>query len=297
MHRDPASRFRRFIRAVTREVGALDLSFLDRGRPLGAARVINAIGSGHNDIADIREYLGLDSGLMSRLLRGLEKEGLITTEPNPQDGRRRIARLTRAGTAEYETYERLSDARARDIIARAPQPENLLAAMDLIALVCDRNHVKIVEVDPRSGEACSCLAQYYAELERRFESGFDVSRSRDPAPHDMVRPKGAFLVALSDRHPIGCVGLKGTGEGHAEIKRLWVSREARGFGIGKRLMTAVEDVARELGITTLRLDTNKALPEAAELYRRTGWAETSRFNDDPYADYFFEKRLDAASGN
>jgi hypothetical protein len=65
MPHDPVSRFRRFARAVTMEVGALDTSFLGRGRPLGAARVVNAIGMGRTDVADIRDYLGLDSGLMS----------------------------------------------------------------------------------------------------------------------------------------------------------------------------------------------------------------------------------------
>ena len=80
---DPISRFRRFSRAVTVEVGALDASFLGRGRPLGAARVLNAIGRGRADVADIREELKLDSGLMSRLLRGLEDEGLVATSPTP----------------------------------------------------------------------------------------------------------------------------------------------------------------------------------------------------------------------
>jgi hypothetical protein len=66
---DPVSRLRRFNRAVTSEVGALDTSFLGRGRPLGAARVLNAIGHGRIDVAELRDYLGLDSGLMSRKLR------------------------------------------------------------------------------------------------------------------------------------------------------------------------------------------------------------------------------------
>ena len=72
-------RIRRFHRAVTRETGVMDQSFLGRGRPLGAARVLNAIGRGTNEVAAIRDYLGLDSGLMSRLLRGLEDEGLVAT--------------------------------------------------------------------------------------------------------------------------------------------------------------------------------------------------------------------------
>src|SRR3984957_8966576 len=97
MFSDPVSRFRRFARAVTMEVGALDTSFLGRGRPLGIARVLNAIGNGRAGVAEIRDYLGLDSGLMSRMLRSLEDEGLIRTTPHPLDARRRVAVLTKAG--------------------------------------------------------------------------------------------------------------------------------------------------------------------------------------------------------
>jgi GNAT superfamily N-acetyltransferase len=107
----------------------------------------------------------------------------------------------------------------------------------------------------------------------------------------MVRPRGAFLVAMSDGLPIGCVGLKGTGGERAEIKRLWICPTARGLGIGRRLMHAAEAVARELSVKTLRLDTNSALPEALQLYRTSGWVEIDRFNDDPYPDLFFEKDL------
>jgi GNAT superfamily N-acetyltransferase len=91
--------------------------------------------------------------------------------------------------------------------------------------------------------------------------------------------------------PIGCVGLKGSASKIAEIKRLWVSPSARGLGLARRLMETAETVARDLSITVLRLDTNRALPEALQLYRSTGWNAIERFNDDPYPDAFFEKRL------
>src|SRR6201987_1672538 len=107
---DPVSRVRRFNRVVTSEVGALDTSFLGRGRPLGAARVLNAIGHERADVAEIRDYLGLDSGLMSRWLRSLEEEGLLETTPHPDDARRRVAKLTRAGRREFNAYEEISNA-------------------------------------------------------------------------------------------------------------------------------------------------------------------------------------------
>lgn len=288
---DPISRYRRFSRAVTSEVGALDHSFLGRGRPLGAARVLNAIGHGRTGVAAVRDYLGLDSGLMSRLLRGLEEEGLITLAPHPDDARARIATLTDKGRAEFTAYEALSDDRAAQALARHPHPEALLAAMDLVASALGRDRITFEEVDPRAEAARYCLSEYYAELGRRFATGFDVSLSRDPEAGDMIAPRGAFLLAMSDGLPIGCVGLKGQGGAVAEIKRLWIAPSARGLGLSKRLMAQIETRARALGIATLRLDTNSALPEAVALYRGTGWTEIARFNDDPYPDHFFEKRI------
>ncbi|WP_071675958.1 bifunctional helix-turn-helix transcriptional regulator/GNAT family N-acetyltransferase [Nioella nitratireducens] len=288
---DAIHRIRRFNRAVTTEVGALDTSFLGRGRPLGAARVLNAIGHGMGDVGALRDYLDLDSGLVSRLLRKLETEGMIQTVPHPDDARRRVAQLTPAGQAEFAAYETLSNDRARALLARHPRPQALLDAMDVIASALGQDRILLTETDPRGADAAHCLRAYYGELARRFDQGFDVNLSRDPEATDMLRPRGVFLVALSDGLPVGCVGLKGTGAPTAEIKRLWVSPAARGLKLATRLMTRAEDIARELGIDRLRLDTNSALPEAAALYRNTGWTEIPRFNDDPYPDLFFEKWL------
>lgn len=288
---DPIARIRRLNRAVTAEAGALDASFLGRGRPLGPARVLATIGNGTGEVAKIRAALGLDSGLMSRLLRALEREDLIETAPQQGDARRRAVRLTAKGQAEFEAYEALSDDRARAILAAHPRPAALLAAMDMVATALGRDRIALTETDPRSDAARHCLSEYYAELGRRFARGFDVSLSRDPEADDMLRPRGVFLLAVSDGLPVGCAGLKGHDGTWAEVKRVWVAPAARGLGIAGRMMRALEDRARGLGIATLRLDTNSALPEAVAMYRNTGWTEIARFNDDPYPDLFFEKIL------
>src|SRR5689334_5878856 len=240
---DPVSRVRRFNRAVTSEVGALDTSFLGRGRPLGAARVLNAIGHGRTDVSELRDYLGLDSGLMSRLLRGLEDEGLVTTTPHGDDARRRIAKLTRAGRHEFGVYEAMSNSQAQALLARHSKPEALLAAMDMIAAAFGQSRIGVEEIDPRADAARYCLREYFGELAHRFKGGFEVSRSRDPDAADMISPRGAFFVAMSDGLPLGCVGLKGAGDALAEIKRLWVAPSARGLGLGRRLMDAAEAAA------------------------------------------------------
>ncbi|MEZ5733283.1 MAG: helix-turn-helix domain-containing GNAT family N-acetyltransferase [Paracoccaceae bacterium] len=292
MQTDPTARIRRFNRTVTAEVGALDTSFLGRGRPLGAARVLCAIGPAGCDLARLRVNMRLDSGLLSRLLRGLEEEGLIVTEPSPSDRRRRIARPTPKGKKEIAAYDRLSDARAAALLSRQRRnAEALLAAMDLIATALARDRIELAETDPETPEARWCLGEYYATLARRFDTGFDVTRSLDPEAKALRPPLGAFLIAQCDGVPLGCVALKGNGSEAGEIKRLWIAPAARGMGLATRLMEMAETRARALGMTVLRLDTNRTLAEAIALYRRLGWTEIAPFNTEPYAHHWFEKRL------
>ncbi len=284
-------RIRRFNRAITSALNLLDESFLGLGRPLGVARVLNAIGHGHQDVAELRDYLRIDSGLLSRLLRRLEDENLILVQKSDTDGRRRHASLTADGAKAFAAYEDLSNQQAAALVTNQKRQEEILAAMDLISTTLASRNTAITVQDPRAPLSLQCLQAYYAELNARLSNGFDVNLSRDPDAADMMHPKGAFLVAICDGAPIGCVGLKGTDHAWAEIKRLWVASDARGTGLALRLMQAAEDHARTLNIPTLRLDTNSALPEAARFYDKHGWRRIDRFNDDPYPDIFFEKAL------
>ncbi|WP_299921609.1 helix-turn-helix domain-containing GNAT family N-acetyltransferase [uncultured Pelagimonas sp.] len=289
------SRFRRLSRAVTTQTGALDHSFLGLGRPLGTARVLNAIGHGKNDVGALRDYLGLDSGLMSRLLRGLEGEGLIETGPSQTDARRKVAQLTKAGQAAFEQYETLSDQSAKGVLSRYSNTEHLLQAMDLVATVLGRDQIEILIADPDDLRIQTCVQAYCDELSEILGVTFDRQTSGDPEAESLRTPKGVFLLAMSDGLPIGCCALKGQSDGMGEVKRMWVSPSARGLGLAKQLMFQIEDHARSLGMTRLRLDTNGKLTAALSLYRNDGWQDIPRYNDNPYAEFFFEKRLGSAS--
>jgi ribosomal protein S18 acetylase RimI-like enzyme len=98
-------------------------------------------------------------------------------------------------------------------------------------------------------------------------------------------------VARLDGDPVGCGALKRVDERAGEIKRVWVAKSACGLGIARRMLWRLEAAALEMGLATLRLDTNKALTEARALYRSDGYREVERFNDNPYAHHWFEKRL------
>jgi GNAT superfamily N-acetyltransferase len=289
---DAIARLRRFNRVVTREIGALDLSFLGRGRPLSTARILHMTRPEGTDVAVIRQTLGFDSGLLSRLLRGLEEEGLIKVTPDPADRRRRIARLTDAGQVEWQIYEELGLAKAQQVFDKAgTRQDAVIEAMDLIATVLLRDEVAIRDGDPDSDAALACIAAYYRLLVERIAGAHpDMFTLPLPDAGKYRPPHGAFLIAWSDDLPIACVSLRPLEPGVAEVKRLWVDPIARGQGLARRLMRALETRARDLGYDRLKLDSNTVLAEAIALYRSDGWQEIAPYTSQP-ANIWMTKRL------
>jgi DNA-binding MarR family transcriptional regulator len=256
---------RSFNRLVTRQVGALNDRYLGH-RPLGECRVLFEIGEAGATPREIRVRLGLDSGYLSRMLRALQRDGLVEAEPDPADRRTKRLHLTAAGRAETEQREQL---------LRAQAEVRRLLALSMVA---------IERESPASPDARWCLRHYFAELGERF--GLDPARTLPAEGEDLT-----FLLARLGGQPAGCGVLKTLAPGTGEIMRMWVDRPHRGLGIAARLLDALEARAAELGHGAVRLYTNRALEEAQALYRARGYAEIERYNDDPYADRWFEKRL------
>jgi len=100
-----------------------------------------------------------------------------------------------------------------------------------------------------------------------------------------------FVIARIGGQPAGCGLLKTLAADVGEIARMWVDRPHRGLGLAQRILAALEEQAVELGFATVRLDTNRVLDEAKAMYRGAGYVEIARYNDNPYADHWFEKRL------
>src|SRR5919197_1965625 len=116
MDRAMVDQVRRFNRTVTQRGGALDDGFLGHRRPLGEARLLWEIGPDSCEVRALRSRLELDSGYVSRLLRSLEADGLVTVAPSEADRRTRTARLTKRGRAERDVLERRSDDVARSFL-------------------------------------------------------------------------------------------------------------------------------------------------------------------------------------
>ncbi len=231
---------------------------------------------------------------MSRLLRSLESAGLVTVGPKETDRRVRVARLTPAGPAERALLDRRSDERAASMLAplSAGQRARLTAAMADVEQLLTAAAVELAQVDPAHPHAQRCLAAYFSELDRRFDVGFDPALSIPADEEELRPPAGLLLVASLRSEPIGCGALKLHGDEPAELKRMWVAESARGLGVGRRILVELEARAAAHGAAAIRLETNKSLVEAISLYRSAGYIEVGRFNDEPYADHWFEKPID-----
>ncbi|HEY3738174.1 MAG TPA: GNAT family N-acetyltransferase [Jatrophihabitans sp.] len=295
---------RRFNRSYTQRVGALDDSFLGMGAPLGTMRLLFEIGSEPGTVRALRARLGFDSGYLSRLLRRLEDDGLVVLRPDPADQRRRLVRLTAKGRRRWGDLEARSEAKARDLLEPLTERQRarLTAALTEADLLVRAATITLSDVDPASAPARDAVGKYFAEIEDRF--GFDSAGLDDKDAASLRLPDGVFVLAVSSGGPPGnegvaagggaavaCGGLQTIADGIGEIKRMWVDDAWRGAGLGSRLLRHLERRSRDLGHHTLRLDTNKALTEAIEMYDRAGYRRIERYNDNPFATDFFEKRL------
>ncbi|MBO0843049.1 MAG: bifunctional helix-turn-helix transcriptional regulator/GNAT family N-acetyltransferase, partial [Nocardioides sp.] len=241
-------------------------------------------------VLDLRQRLGLDSGYVSRILRALEKSGYVTVSPDPADGRRRIVSLTPAGRERCADLDQRSEERAHALLdpLTPRQRSRLNEALATADLLVRAATVTLERVDPADPMARSAMRSYFAEISSRF--GFDVDVEGFGDDSSLRAPSGIFLVAVSDGVPVAAGGVRHL-DGAAEIKRMWVSPEWRGAGLGSRLLRCLEALAVELGHRTVRLDTRDVLTEAIAMYERAGYRRIDRYNDNPHATHFFEKTL------
>jgi DNA-binding MarR family transcriptional regulator/N-acetylglutamate synthase-like GNAT family acetyltransferase len=291
---DAATRqVRSFNRSVTQRIGALNDEYLARGRPLGASRVLWEIGADGTDLRTLRARLDLDSGYLSRLVQTLERDGLVAVAPGAGDKRVRTVRRTEAGRAERELLDHRSDELASSLLAplSEAQRHRLVEAMGIVERLLTAGLVNVDVEDPASAAARFCIESYFAELDTRFDAGFDPGRSISADVDELTEPAGLLLVARLRGEPIGCGALKLHGREPAEVKRMWVAPSARGLGVGRRILSELEERARRRAVGLLRLETNETLKEAGGLYRSAGYVEVEAFNDEPYAHHWFEKRL------
>ncbi|WP_245959695.1 GNAT family N-acetyltransferase [Prauserella flavalba] len=156
--------------------------------------------------------------------------------------------------------------------------------------------LEITAVSVHDAEATALLRTYFDDVAGRYygrpatEAELDEAMTEDPSD-ELAPPRGTLLLARLDGAAVACAGLRRHRDGFAELKRMFVLPEFRGRGIAARLLAEIERIARELGISAIRLDTRADLVEARNLYAKHGYREIPAYNDEPYAEHWFEKKL------
>lgn len=296
MDAESIAQIRRFNRTVAEGIGALDERFLGRGRPLAESRLLWEIGPDGADVRELRARLDLDSGYLSRLLRSLERQRLVRVRVAAGDRRVRRAELTAGGRKERVELDKRSDAVAARVLEALSdrQRATLLEAAAEVERLLQASMVRFAVERPASRDVQWCLEQYFAELNERFDAGFDPRVALPTDAPDLTPPAGAWIIARLHGRPVGCGAVKLQRDGSAYLKRMWVARDARGIGLGRRLLAELESWAQRAGASRVVLETNRALREAIALYRASGYVEVPAFNAEPYAHHWFEKRLSPA---
>ncbi|AMB60122.1 GNAT family N-acetyltransferase [Microterricola viridarii] len=163
---------------------------------------------------------------------------------------------------------------------------------------------------PFSAAARAVSARYFDDLITRYHgrpaTAAEIADVDASYPGERLEePNGLLLLARRDGTVLGCAGMRFVTEAAApgaegeaaapqrvgEVTRVFVDAAARGLGLGRQLMGALEAQARARGLSALRLDTRSDLVEARRLYAAVGYTEGAPHNDDPYADHWFRKQL------
>ncbi|WP_435216780.1 bifunctional helix-turn-helix transcriptional regulator/GNAT family N-acetyltransferase [Streptomyces sp. bgisy034] len=275
---------RAFNRFYTNVIGALDYSrHLYAPYTLTESRVLYELAhSPRTDAADLRTELSLDAGYLSRILNKFEQDGLIERTPSQQDPRRRRVTLTARGRETGKLLEERASESVGSLLSTVPAAERprLAEAMTTVRTILSegrpprREDVLLREPGPGDlgwivqRNAALYAAEYgwnadYEGLVARIVADF----AEDHDPH-LER----VWIAELDGRPVGCVMcVRDEAPATARLRLLLVEPDARGLGIGDRLVTAVVDFARGVGYRDLVLWTNDVLSAARRIYQRHGF--------------------------
>ncbi|MFJ1974806.1 GNAT family N-acetyltransferase [Streptomyces sp. NPDC087903] len=275
---------RAFNRFYTNVIGALDYSrHLYAPYTLTESRVLYELAhSPRTDAADLRSELSLDSGYLSRILNKFEQDGLIERTPSREDPRRRRVTLTARGHETAALLAERADESVGALLAAVPPADRprLSEAMRTVRTILSdgrparREDVVLREPGPGDlGWIVQRNAALYA-AEYGFNADYEglVARIVADFAEDHDPHLERVWIAEIDGRPVGCVMcVRDETPDTARLRLLLVEPDARGLGIGDRLVAAVVDFARGVGYRELVLWTNDVLTAARHVYRRHGF--------------------------
>nr|WP_315250298.1 bifunctional helix-turn-helix transcriptional regulator/GNAT family N-acetyltransferase [uncultured Duganella sp.] len=281
---DRIAAVRSFNRFFTRQIGVLREGLLHSEFTLTEMRVLYELAHhGDQPSAALCRDLGLDRGYLSRILSKFESAGLVSKVPSATDGRARLLHLTAHGRAVYEPLDQRSRDEVGDMLARFGEADQLrmLTAMSTIRELLDaQSGMKYAQPfvlrAHRPGDM-AWIARRHGELyatqqgwDRSFETLVrqicaDFERDFDPALEHC-------WIADINGQPAGSIALARSGEdGVAKLRLLLVEEQARGLGLGSRLVDECHKFARAAGYRKMRLWTTDQQQEARHIYQGKGY--------------------------
>lgn len=295
---DRVARVRRFNRFYTGRIGVLEERLLRSPFSLTEARVIYELARlGTTSATTLGDELGLDAGYLSRILRGFRERGLIERRASPDDGRRILLSLTDAGREAFARLDAASADEVRTLLTdlSPPERERLVGAMDEIEELLDpraprlelvRPHDGVVLRPPRAGDLGWVVHRHgvlYAEeygWDERFEALVAEIMATFVRTFDPARER--CWIAERNGKILGSVFLVRVSDEVARLRCLLVEPDARGLGIGTRLVDACVGFARNSGYRRIVLWTNSVLVDARRLYERAGFRKV---HEEPNRDF------------
>ncbi|MDB6013557.1 MAG: acetyltransferase family protein [Gammaproteobacteria bacterium] len=289
------SRVRAFNRDYTRRIGVLSEGLLDSPYSLTQVRVMYEIAHRSGVTAgELAEGLDLDRGYLSRMLKGFETKKLLVRTPAPEDGRRQHLRMTPAGMRVFAPLEKRSQEQVRGMLTALDEERRrvLLEAMDMIQNALDKGpseksqpekgnlvpqlilrghrpgdmgwvvqrHGEIYHQEYGWNEEFEALV---AEITAEFVRKLDVTRER-------------CWIAEHDGRRVGCIFLVAKDATTAKLRLLLVDPDARGLGVGRKLVAECVRFALAAGYLKIALWTQETLTAARHLYTEAGFVKTAR---------------------
>jgi DNA-binding MarR family transcriptional regulator/GNAT superfamily N-acetyltransferase len=281
----PTAAVRRFSRFYTRQLGLLDEGLLDSPFSLAEARVLFEIAHRPAITATaLRDTLTLDAGYLSRILRGLRRQGLVAARAPTEDRRQRQLTLTERGRRAFEQLDARSGEQVGTLLARLSRNERsgLIEAMTRVESLLGKTAGgpageggEVVLREPMPGELGWVVMRHGALYAAEY--GWDAEfeglvagivgqfvKDRDPG---MER----CWIAELRGEPAGSVFLVKESDTVARLRLLLVEPWARGHGVGGRLVDSCLGFAREAGYARVTLWTNSLLHAARRIYQRAGF--------------------------
>jgi DNA-binding MarR family transcriptional regulator/N-acetylglutamate synthase-like GNAT family acetyltransferase len=271
---------REFNRFYTNVLGWLREGLLDTPYSLTEARVIFELArEDQTEAGQLRRWLDIDAGYLSRLLARFEADGIVRRSRSAADGRRQVIGLTPAGRAVFAKLDALSAAQIRGLLAGLPagRRASLIAAMAGIKEALDgasRGPVVVLRA-PLPGEL-GWVVQRNAALyaaEYGWDESYEALVARIVADYAARadRAREAAWIAEVDGQPAGCVFCMYKSDEVAQLRLLLVEPQARGMGLGERLVAECLAFARRAGYREIVLWTNDVLHAARRIYERAGF--------------------------